>query len=58
MTSSTHTNPTTLRTSARIPLCFYCDAALIAKSGLHWCGKCGVWFLVRPVEVVPVTVMI
>lgn len=51
------TNPTTLRTNTT-PRCGYCDALLIAKGELHWCGACGVWFEVKPVEVVPVTVMI
>ncbi len=57
MTSGTPQNPTTLRT-ATTPRCGYCDAVLIAKGELHWCGECGVWFEVREVEVVPVTVMI
>lgn len=58
MTSGTPSNPTTLRTNARVPLCFYCDAVLLAKSGLHWCAEHGVWFRVEPVKVVPATVMI
>lgn len=56
-TSGTLSNPTTLRTSTT-PRCGYCAALLVAKGELHWCGACGVWFVVRPVEVVPVTVMI
>ncbi len=50
-------NPTTLRTNST-PRCGYCAALLIAKGELYWCGVCGVWFEVREVEVVPVTVMI
>lgn len=55
--SGTPSNPTTLRTNST-PRCGYCAALLIAKSELHWCGTCGVWFRVMPVEVVGVGVMI
>lgn len=57
MTSGTLQNPTTLRTNST-PRCGYCAALLVAKGELHWCGVCEVWFVVRPVEVVPVGVMI
>ena len=55
--SGTLSNPTTLRTNST-PRCGYCDAILLAKGELHWCGGCGVWFEVRAVEETPVTVMI
>jgi hypothetical protein len=51
MTTSTISNPTPLTTSLRVPLCFWCDADLIEKSNLHYCGTCRKWFRVTWVTV-------